>query len=973
MKAIYHETPYNYNLGNFGKTQFTYNPQGQVLTKIDGLNNVTTLNYKPNGLDVANVINANNTQTMVADYNGQHQPEIVTDLSSNGDTTFTYKSWGAPDIVVDPLGRGTRYVYGTSGADANRLVAVQNSDAPATANGPWNWVTVASFTYDNAGRVTSTTDAANLTMGYSYDLADRVTGVTYPDNTNEQTTYLDGLPAIFKDRAGRYSYTEYDALGNAKKSFTQDAANNTQVGTVLMNYDKNSNLILLTDTNNKNTGWEYDSRDRTKRKIYHDGASESYYYIAGFLSQTTGTRGQVIKYNYNYNGDVYLIDYPDPPYVNGPRTTDVTFEYNSLNDPVRITDGTGIHAFTYDSYGRMTANDGPLYRDTQTYVYDKLQRIDTQTVQQGGNSVHSQTYAYDALGRLASINSTGLSATGLTTYSYYGNSERLFELTHPNGTKTRQQFDSLGRLTHVFNGANGDPFYNRYASNYDTRDLKINTQSRTGSGSTPYLTTFYAYDALDQLKQERVVGGAPGTPYTTDYSYDGMGNRTQVSRANASGTVTSVSPANNLNQLTSVTTSSTYAPTTTANLTYDAAGNLTQSLNPANNTRTIYGYDDEDRLNRIEWFNGANQLTWKSEFVYDYASRRGLTKEYDYSNNSNPTPLIRAFVFDGLDVIQERGVANNFNAFTAQIDRDGGVSGILSRTTYQGSVFYGYDGNGNVTLLTDANGQDVGHYRYDAFGNTLEAVGPRAADNPYRFSTKAIHERSGLYDFGFRFYSPGMGRWLNRDPLEEEGGINLYAAMGNNPVNGVDEYGLILDVLVDVAFITYDVYTIVRDPRDATNWAALGADGLAAVVPFATGAGAAVRAGSAASKAGKATKAATKVKPKAAKTTYQTYTKTHPNGSIYVGRTSGKANPYRNVRARDAKHHMSAKGYGPALLDRSSTNRSAIRGREEQLIIENGGAQSRGGTSGNAIGGVRLNSPRRTKYLRAATKAFGKP
>ena len=77
---------------------------------------------------------------------------------------------------------------------------------------------------------------------------------------------------------------------------------------------------------------------------------------------------------------------------------------------------------------------------------------------------------------------------------------------------------------------------------------------------------------------------------------------------------------------------------------------------------------------------------------------------------------------------------------SAQLVRDGNIGGILSRTTAAGATFYDYDGNGNVTLLTDSNGNDVGHYRYDAFGNTLEATGPRAAENPYRFSTKEIHD-----------------------------------------------------------------------------------------------------------------------------------------------------------------------------------------------------------------------------------------
>src|SRR4029077_7558884 len=84
--------------------------------------------------------------------------------------------------------------------------------------------------------------------------------------------------------------------------------------------------------------------------------------------------------------------------------------------------------------------------------------------------------------------------------------------------------------------------------------------------------------------------------------------------------------------------------------------------------------------------------------------------------------------------------------------------------------------------------------------------------------------------------------------------------------------------------------------------------------------------------------------------TYQTYTKTHPEtGKVYTGRTSGTGSPEENVRSRDVSHHMNDQGFAPAVIDKSSPNADAIRGREQQLIDANGAAQSRGGTSGNAI------------------------
>ena len=73
---------------------------------------------------------------------------------------------------------------------------------------------------------------------------------------------------------------------------------------------------------------------------------------------------------------------------------------------------------------------------------------------------------------------------------------------------------------------------------------------------------------------------------------------------------------------------------------------------------------------------------------------------------------------------------------TASYTRTGNIGGILARTTAAGSVFYGYDGGGNVVTLTNSSGTQVRSYTYDAFGNIVAQTGNAANDNPYRFSTK---------------------------------------------------------------------------------------------------------------------------------------------------------------------------------------------------------------------------------------------
>jgi RHS repeat-associated protein len=60
---------------------------------------------------------------------------------------------------------------------------------------------------------------------------------------------------------------------------------------------------------------------------------------------------------------------------------------------------------------------------------------------------------------------------------------------------------------------------------------------------------------------------------------------------------------------------------------------------------------------------------------------------------------------------------------------------------------------------------------------------------PFGFSTKYTDTETNLVYYGFRYYNPSTGRWLNRDPIEEQGGINLYSFVGNNPISSFDYLG----------------------------------------------------------------------------------------------------------------------------------------------------------------------------------------
>ena len=223
-------------------------------------------------------------------------------------------------------------------------------------------------------------------------------------------------------------------------------------------------------------------------------------------------------------------------------------------------------------------------------------------------------------------------------------------------------------------------------------------------------------------------------------------------------------------------------------LTYDADGNMTA----------------DERGWRYVW-NGENRMICASndEVVVTYAyDHRGRMVRKEISHGDTETRSI-AYLWDDWNIIREvvregDSVAVTDNVWGLDLNGKrhglGGVGGLLSVVRYNVSTpqlyFPTYDANGNVSEYVSTNGEIVAHYDYSPFGETLSVTGALAATFIHQFSTKPWCYVTGLYEYQMRKYRLEIGRWLSRDPIEEDGGIGLYCYANNMPIGEADYIGL---------------------------------------------------------------------------------------------------------------------------------------------------------------------------------------
>jgi RHS repeat-associated protein len=495
-----------------------------------------------------------------------------------------------------------------------------------------------------------------------------------------------------------------------------------------------------------------------------------------------------------------------------------------------MVDAVGTTRYNYDLAGQLLSEDGPWDSDTVSYTYSNRLRTGLALLAISC-SPWTQTYAYDAARRLTSLSSPA------GTFGYAYDSVRTAlpgRLSLPNGAYITNTFDPLARLvsTSLKNSTNG--ILNSHAYGYDLASRRAALTNTFGDYRQ------FTYDSISQLTaaSARESGGAPRWHEQFGYAYDAAGNLnsrtnnelvqtfgvnslnelTTVSRntnMTVAGTTTSTATNVTVNSVTALLyADSTFARTnvalldgtnvftaiardalgrsdtnsatdylpSTASFTYDLNGNLL-----SDGTRN-FAYDDENQLTTV-WVTNS----WRSDFVYDGRMRRRIRMESTWGGSSWITNQAVRYVYDGELPIQERD-GNNLPLTT--LTRQG--QRLLARTdhallTFQNVSAHAYfhpDGRGDITALISGGQGVVARYLYDPFGRTLSCSGPLAEVNRYGFGSAETHSKSGLVYFSRRFYDPVLQSWLNRDPAQEAGGMNLYGFVGNNPLNAVDPSGL---------------------------------------------------------------------------------------------------------------------------------------------------------------------------------------
>jgi RHS repeat-associated protein len=796
---------------------------GEPYQKIDPKGNKTTYAYS-------------------STYAGAYPTTITNALGQATTNVYDFKT-GVLTSTTDPNGQITSFTYDTmfrkaqdtypdGGQTSYCYTDIGGATCSASA-APFDLVITKKITSSESLKETAVTDGLGRVV--QTQLNSDPSGVVYVDTTYDADgrKYTVSNPYRTKtDPTYGITSTVYDALGRTCVVIPPDG---TSVANTSCPATQPSNDVFTTYSGNTTTVTDQQGKSR---KSQTDGLGR----LTNVWEDPAGLDYQTV-YTYDPLGDLLTV-------VQG-GSHNRTFVYDSLK---RLTSsqnpetGTVPVLYTYDANSNvLTKKDARAL--TITYAYDALNRMTGKTYSNGDPTVTysydqsgclglsacfnvgrrtamtdaagSESWAYDSMGRELAEQRITNSIVKNTAYTYNLDGT-LAKLTYPSGATITYITDSAERPSEVVN----------YISASYAPQGAINSADFGPPEGAPSLELSISYNSRLQPVQVQYYNPTDGPQYSMSLQYsfvdaNSHNNGNVMGITNNLDTTRSQSfTYDHLNRILTAETTSTYATSPThcwgESYTYDQWGNLTaigvastsynsctqESLSVtalSNNQLSSTGFSYDASGNMLT--DGRNTYTWNSEDQLKTAA--GVTYTYDGDGHRVEKSNGKLYWYGtASDALMETDLSGNL---TDEYIFFGGKR-IARRDSSNNVVYYAADHLGTSRVVASSAGAILDQSDFYPFGG--ERVLSASSGNTYKFTSKERDSESNLDNFGARYDSSILGRFMSPDwseipapvsyaNLVNPQTLNLYSYAGNNPTtlgdpDGHCDFGCVFSIAMGI-------------------------------------------------------------------------------------------------------------------------------------------------------------------------------